>query len=214
MSARILFILLLILPVAVTAQTADINRSRQLTAEGNEFYRQGQWDKAAVSYEEALRNDDNNAVARYNRANALFLLKQPDQAISLYDELIAGENVKKNYKSLAWYNKGVILTGQQRLEESIEAYKQALRLDPNNKEARENLQKALLEQKKKNPQKQQPKEQDQKKKEQQEQQPQSSKMNQREAQRQLDLLRQKEKQVQNRSQQQKKQGGGNNQKDW
>jgi len=213
MSRWLLYILLLLLPATAFAQPPDVNKSRELTAEGNEFFRQGQWDKAALSYEEALRNDGNNSIARYNRANALFLLKQPDQAIALYDELIAGEKVQKNHKSLAWYNKGVILTGQQKLEESIEAYKQALRLDPNNKEARENLQKALLEQKKKNPEKQKQQEQDQKKKEQQEQQPQS-KMNQREAQRQLDLLRQKEKQVQNRANQQKKQGGGNNQKDW
>jgi Ca-activated chloride channel family protein len=213
MNGRLLYILCLLLPVTAFTQTTDVNRSRELTAEGNEFFRQGQWDKASLSYEEALRSDANNSVARYNRANALFLLKQPDQAIALYDELIAGEKVQKNHKSLAWYNKGVILTGQQKLEESIEAYKQALRLDPNNKEARENLQKALLEQKKKNPEKQKQQEQDQKKKEQQEQQPQS-KMNQREAQRQLDLLRQKEKQVQNRANEQKKQGGGNNQKDW
>ena len=42
------------------------------------------------------------------------------------------------------------LTSQKKLEESIEAYKNALRYNPDDKEARENLQKALLELKKKN----------------------------------------------------------------
>ena len=44
-------------------------------------------------------------------------------------------------RSNSYYNKGVVLTKQQKLEESIEAYKNALRQNPDNTEARENLQK-------------------------------------------------------------------------
>ena len=43
------------------------------------------------------------------------------------------------------------MSQQKKLEESIDAYKNALRQNPNDKEARENLQKALLELKKKTP---------------------------------------------------------------
>ena len=111
-----------------------------------------------------------------------------------------------------YYNKGAILSRQKKLEESIEAYKNSLRLNPDDKEARENLQKALLELKKKNPPKKK-EEQDKKKKQQQQKQPQS-KMSPKEAQQRLQLLAQKEKEVQQRIQKEKSKSGGNQTKDW
>ena len=102
----------------------------------------------------------------------------------------------------AFYNDGVMLTKQQKLEESIEAYKNALRNNPSDKEARENLQKALIELKKRNP----PKNENQKK------QP-KSKMNQKEAEQKLKLLQQKEKEVQQRLQKNSKSVGALP-KDW
>ena len=58
---------------------------------------------------------------------------------------------KPGIKAKSYYNKGAILSSQKKLEESIEAYKNAFRQNPDDKEARENLQKALLELKKKTP---------------------------------------------------------------
>jgi TPR repeat len=100
------------------------------------------------------------------------------------------------------------------LDQSIEAYKQALRLNPEDQQARENLQKALLEQKRNQSPKK--KEQDNKKPKpepQQQNQQQRSKMNQREAERQLKLLQQKEKEVKEKMQQKQSKGGGQP-KDW
>ena len=57
---------------------------------------------------------------------------------------------ERGLRSNSYYNEGVVLGKQQKLEESIETYKNALRQNPDNTEARENLQKALLELKKKN----------------------------------------------------------------
>jgi len=42
------------------------------------------------------------------------------------------------------YNKGVALVNQQKLKESIDAWKNALKLDNTDADARENLQKALM----------------------------------------------------------------------
>jgi Ca-activated chloride channel family protein len=112
-------------------------------------------------------------------------------------------------KAKAYYNKGTILSGQKKLEESIEEYKNALRHDPNDKNARENLQKALLELRKKNP----PKKDDKKKQQKQQQKPQP-KMNQKEAEQRLKLLEQKEKEVQQRLQKEKSKTGGGQPKDW
>ena len=113
-------------------------------------------------------------------------------------------------KARAYYNKGVVLSNQKRLEESIEEYKNALRQEPNDKEARENLQKALLELKKRTPPP--PKKEDKKK--QNKKQKEQPKMNQKEAEQKLKLLEQKEKELQQRLQRQKSKTGTGGNKDW
>ena len=178
---------------------------------GNEFYKQQQFDKAATSYGKAIEVDPNNGPAKFNLGNTLYKQNKQDEAVKKFTEM-TGNVAKDDLKPKAFYNKGAVLSKQKKLEESIEAYKSALRLNAEDKEARENLQKALLELKKKQPPK---KEEDKKKKqqEQQKKQPQS-KMSPKEAQQRLKLLAQKEKEVQQRIQKDKSKPGGNQVKDW
>ena len=181
---------------------------------GNEFYRQGKFEEAVKQYDAALKTSPGDATAKFNRASATYRLNKEPEAIKAYEEVIAEEQVVDR-KAKAYYNKGSILSKQNKLEESIEVYKNALRNDPSDTEARENLQKALLELKKKQPPKK--KEEEKKKKEnkqqQQKQKPQP-KLNQKEAEQRLKLLEQKEKEVQQRMQKQKASGGGSQNKDW
>ncbi len=180
--------------------------------EGNEFYIQQQFDKAASAYGKAMELDPNNGPARFNLGNTLYKQNKQDEAVKVFDELV-GNTGKDDLKPKAYYNKGAVLSKQKKLEESIEAYKSALRLDPDDKEARENLQKALLELKKKQPPKKEEQDKKKKQQEQQKKQPQS-KMSPKEAQQRLKLLAQKEKEVQQRIQKDKSKSGGNQVKDW
>ena len=154
---------------------------------GNEYYRQQQFAKATEQYTKAI------------------------EAAELFAQ-VAKDATDKEVRSKAFYNKGVILSQQKNLEESIEAYKDALRNNPADREARENLQKALLELKKKNAEKKKD-DQQKKKKEEQKKQPQS-KMSPKEADQRLKLLQQKEKEVQQRVQKEKIKTGGSQAKDW
>jgi len=190
----------------VNAQTANSTIQR-----GNELYKKQQYDQAEAAYREVLTMEQGNTTAAFNRANALYRQAKPAEAIKLLDELMLHTN-DPALKAKAYYNKGVMLSGQQKLEESIEAYKNALRQDPADKEARENLQKALLELKKKNPPP--PKENKDKKQQQQKNQQQQPKMNQKEAEQRLKLLEQKEKELQQRMQKEKAKTGGGQGKDW
>jgi tetratricopeptide (TPR) repeat protein len=177
---------------------------------GNEFYKQQQFDKAAAEYNKAIDAEPGNGNAKFNLANTLYKQNKQDEAVKLISEL-ADNSGKKDLKAKAYYNKGAILSRQKKLEESIEAYKNALRLNPADKEARENLQKALLElKKKKQPEK---KDEQEKKKKQQEQQSQP-KISPKEAEQRLQLLAQKEKEVQQRIQKERSKPGGNQTKDW
>jgi len=177
---------------------------------GNNYYRQQQYDKAEAEYRKVLETVPDNRTAKFNLANTLIKQNKTDDANKLLGELNVKEN-KTDIRPKAAYNQGVMLTQQQKLEESIEAYKETLRLNPEDKEARENLQKALLELKKKTPPKK--KDEQKKKKEEQKQQP-KPKISPKEAEQQLKLLEQKEKQVQQRLQKNSSNTGSSQPKDW
>ena len=178
---------------------------------GNEYYRQQQFAKATEQYNKAVEAEPSNKTAQFNQANALYKQDKKVQAAELFAQ-VAKDATDKEVRSKAFYNKGVILSQQKNLEESIEAYKDALRNNPADREARENLQKALLELKKKNAEKKKD-DQQKKKKEEQKKQPQS-KMSPKEADQRLKLLQQKEKEVQQRVQKEKIKTGGSQAKDW
>jgi len=179
---------------------------------GNNYYRNQEYDKAGAEYQKALQDNPANKVAKFNLANAWIRQSKLGDADKLLSELNVKEN-NNEIRSKSTYNQGVMLSQQKKLEESIELYKETLRLNPDDKEARENLQKALLELKKKNPPK---KQEDKKKKDQQQQQKQQPKpkISQKEAQEQLKLLEQKEKDIQQRLQKNNSQAGGSQPKDW
>ena len=181
----------------------------ELIRKGNEEYRGNEFDKAATSYNEALAMDPDNLTAKFNKANTDYRMNKPDEAIKQYEELAAKSSTKER-QARAFYNKGAILSKQKKLDESIEAYKNALRRDPNDVQARENLQKALIEQRKNQPPPK--KEDDKKKQEQKKQQQQQPKMNKKEAEQKLKLLEQKERELQQRMQSQKT--GAGTGKDW
>jgi len=191
-------------PLANAQQVNDIIR------QGNDLYKLKEYEPAKAAYGDALAKDSSNTTAKFNLANTSYRLAKTEDAIQSFDQLAAKFSASGD-KAKAYYNKGVVLSNQKRLEESIEAYKDALRQDPNDKEARENLQKALAELKKKTPP---PKKEDQKKKQQNKKQKEQPKMNQKEAQQKLQLLEQKEKELQQRMQQQKSKTGTGGSKDW
>lgn len=190
------YFFILVIPASYAQQAEEIIKT------GNDLYRKGEYEKASVEFQK-LSTDQR---AKFNYGNALYKQNKKDEAAAVYDGLSTTEN-KPGLRSQSYYNKGVILSGRQKLEESIEAYKNTLRLDPDDIQARENLQKALLELKKKQPPKKVEKKTPQQKP------PPRPKMNPKQAEQKLKQLQQKEKETQQRMQ--KKSPSGEMQiKDW
>lgn len=190
-------------------------QEKPLVIKGNELYKKQQYDKAAEEYKKAADLNEKNPLALYNLGNALYKGKKTEEAQKVYDK-VADNTKEPTAQSRAVYNKGVTLSRQTKLEESIDAYKSALRLVPTDEEARQNLQKALNELKKQQ-QQQQPK-QDKKKQDKNKQnpndQPQNkSKLNQKQVELMLNSLRQEEKKLQQGLQKRNNTGGANS-KDW
>lgn len=126
--------LLLMVAATVSAQQAD----RQYIREGNKQFRLGQYDKAEVSYRKAVEKNPKNPQAAYNLGNALMAQKKDSAAVQQFEQSTRIETNPMR-KAAAYHNMGVICQTHKMYDEAIEAYKNALRNNPNDDETRYNL---------------------------------------------------------------------------
>lgn len=212
LSPAVMILLCLAGPVTVFSQ----NNSK-LISQGNDLYKEGKYGEAAVLYKKAISKKTGEAAAHYNLGNALYKNNDTDSAIKAYDKAIAFSKTNKE-KAETWYNKGVLLQNEKKLPECIHAYKQALRYDPSDEDARLNLQKALQQQKQQQQQQQDQQKKEQKKQPQQQQprqpKPQQSKMTKKEAEEKLKALLQQEKNLQDKLKKTDAQTLDKPEKDW
>lgn len=207
------FLLLLLLLCSNGFAQSD----KEIIKKANELYSKAEYEKAAAEYKKVTDKTPANAVAQYNLGNALYknAKAKPEEAVKAYDNALSNAATPAD-KAKAYYNKGVVLQNNKKLPECIDAYKNALKIDPNDEDARQNLQKAIVQLKQQQKQQQQNKndkdkqqqKDNQQKKDQQKQpdkqdqddqpKPQPSKLSKQEAEEKLKALLQQEKNLQDR----------------
>ena len=124
--------------LCVVALSASAQSDRQLIREGNKQFRLGQYDKAEVSYRKAIEKNPKNAQAQYNLGNALMAQKKDSAAVQQFQQAAQLETSPLR-KAAAYHNMGVICQTHKMFGEAIDAYKQALRQNPQDDETRYNL---------------------------------------------------------------------------
>lgn len=209
--------------------TSSAQNENALIRSGNRYYKQKQLDQSQKQYEEAVRKAPESPTANYNLGNAQFRKNNyPDAAHSFGNSV--EHSADKTMQEKGLYNKGVALVKQQKLQESIDAWKNALKLDATDEDARENLQKALIQlkqqqqqqEKEKKDQKKEKKDNKEKKDEKKDQQneqpqqpkPQPSRLNKQQVEQYLKTLQQKEKEIQDKMNQSKVKALSQPEKDW
>jgi tetratricopeptide (TPR) repeat protein len=217
---------LLLFLSASFAKTLHAQKENATIRKGNRYYKEQKFDESQKQYQQALQQSPDNAAADYNLGNAQYRKNSFEEAAKSFDDASAHAD-NKDIKEKSFYNKGVASVKQKKLEESIVAWKDALKLNPADDEARDNLQKALMEQKDKQQQqkdnkkqedkkqdntKQEDKKQDQKKQEQPQQQ--QSRLSKQKVEQYLKALEQKEKDVQDKMNQNKMKTLSQPEKDW
>lgn len=125
--------LLLLAAVAANAQT-----DRQHIRDGNKLYRSGKYADAEVAYRKAIEKNSRNPQAVYNLGNALLAQGKDSAAVRQFEDAAKLET-NPYRKSRSYHNMGVVCQGRKLFAEAIEAYKDALRLNPNDDETRYNL---------------------------------------------------------------------------
>jgi Ca-activated chloride channel family protein len=193
--------------------------SNSAILKGNKAYKENKFDEAEKEYRTALKKSEKNVTANYNLGNVLYKKDKGEEAVKAYDNVI--QNTDDNtVKQKAFYNKGVAYQKAKKLPECILAYKNALILNPNDEDARQNLQRALKQQ-----QQQQQNQQDKKDKKQNNQsdknqqkapepKPKPSKISKQDAEEKLKSLMENEKALQDKLHKVKVAAPDNPEKDW
>ncbi|HEY9340334.1 MAG TPA: VWA domain-containing protein [Hanamia sp.] len=185
---------------------------------GNKAYQENKFDEAEKEYRNALKKSEKNVTANYNLGNVLYRQEKTEEAVKAYDNAI--QNTEDNVlKQKAFYNKGVAYQKEKKLPECILAYKNALILNPNDEDARQNLQRALKQQQQQQNQenKKDKKQNNQSNKDQQkapEPKPKPSKISKQDAEEKLKSLMENEKALQDKLHKVKVPSPDNPEKDW
>ncbi|MEI7734256.1 MAG: VWA domain-containing protein [Ferruginibacter sp.] len=193
--------------------TASAQDEKMVIKKGNEAYKKNEFEKAAAEYQKVITKKPANSTAQYNLGNALYKNNKNKEAIDAYDNA-AGASNSKEEKSKAYYNKGVVLQNDKKLPECIAAYKNALKLNPQDEDARQNLQKALQQLQQQQKQKDNQQKKQQKEEEKNQPKPQEPKITKKDAEEKLKALLQQEKNLQDKLRKANVAGPDKPEKDW
>ena len=134
-----------------TSYKAERNAIRQ----GNKLFENEKYHEALEAYDKAIAVNGSSIRGKYNKAVALLQLQSDDNkgtandprvmASQLLAELVNDAKMyDREIAEKALYNLGNIAFNDEKYDQSIEAYKAALRVNPDNLKTRENLRLAQL----------------------------------------------------------------------
>src|SRR5215468_56293 len=98
----------------IKAVSQDTNSMIQ---SANELYKQQQFEKAEATYDKVLEKDGHNTTAKFNLANTYYRRSKKDDAVKAFDYLTS-DGQPADLREKSFYNKGVVLVRQEKLEES------------------------------------------------------------------------------------------------
>lgn len=146
----IVFQLLMLVSLNVDAQI-----DRKDVRAGNRKFKKGNWAEADISYRKALVKDSVSIAANYNLANNLYRQGNMEEAGSYMDKIKEIAPLSA-YSADYYYNTGNIAIARKDWQGAVDAFKQALLKNPDDLDAKENYiyAKKMLDEQKKNQDKQ------------------------------------------------------------
>ena len=109
---------------------------------GHGPYLNGDYISALESYQDAQVSAPDSGEPYYNSGNALYRTAEYEEALQSYDESL--RHAGGELRSRGFFNRGNTAFQQEQYPEAVEAYKEVLRMDPDDEDAKHNLELALL----------------------------------------------------------------------
>jgi Ca-activated chloride channel homolog len=143
---KILFLILFSLILTASA----LNDPRK----ANEAFERGDYEQAAELYRQSIEQNPDDARLWFNLGNALAHAGLQDDAQQAYEEFRNRASTPQE-QALADYNQGRLFSDLEEYEQALESYRNALRKNPDDEDARHNYELALRHQQQQQDQQQQ-----------------------------------------------------------
>lgn len=141
--------------ISAAQKTKDTStrKERDFIRSGNKLYNEKRYAEAEVEYKKALQSNPSSLIANFNLATSLVRQSGGTDAKAKNSPLKQATdiftNITKTTKdanllSKSYYNLGNIAYNQEQYQQSVDYYKNALRQNPNDDKARDNLRLAQL----------------------------------------------------------------------
>ena len=145
--------------VFITGVSLYSQNEKKLIREGNDLFEEGNYSEAEIEYRKSLTEKPGYYKGTFNLGDAMYKQENFEESGKLFNEVAEISN-ESDVKASAFYNLGNTFLSEDKFKEGIEAYKKSLRLNPDDVDAKYNLEYAR---KKLNEQQQQQQNQDQNK---------------------------------------------------
>ena len=132
-------IVILLISLLSTCSLFAQKAVRKNIKQGNRSYNEQKYEQASQKYEEAIKINPNAPEANYNLGNTYYRQKEWDKSIEQQQHYQLLEKDNGQQVAASWHNIGNALLQKKELKQSMEAYKMALRINPEDDEARYNL---------------------------------------------------------------------------
>ena len=118
--------------------SAQQMKERGLVRKGNRQFKREQFEKSVDSYQRALQHDSTSFEAKYDLASALYRTERYDKAEKTFLS-IAGDTTRTELeRGEVAYNLGNTQFAQQKYKEALSSYRQAMRCNPADEDAKFN----------------------------------------------------------------------------
>ncbi|MDZ7755688.1 tetratricopeptide repeat protein [Rhodohalobacter sp.] len=124
---------LILLIIGFLFIASSLNDARK----ANEAFKNGDYELAVELYRQAIDQNPDNSRLYFNLGNALAKAGYTEEAMKVYEQF-RNMTEEINQQALADYNKGKLLSEQENFDEAISHFREALRKNPDDEDARFN----------------------------------------------------------------------------
>ena len=150
MKSAIRYIVLFVLTLSVIPMFGQATKKeRNLIKKGNEYYQAEKYSEAENCYKKVLEVNPHSSIAKFNLATTLLRLRSADatpqdsvlekRAEDLLASVTRDDAASSRLKEKAHYDLGRFAYEREDFQQSVDQFKQALRIDPKDEYARKNL---------------------------------------------------------------------------
>ena len=118
--------------------SAQQMRERGLVRRGNREFKREKFEKSVDSYQEALKHNPNSFEAKYDLASALYRTERYDKAEKTLQAIVGDTTRTELERGEVAYNLGNTQFAQQKYKEALSSYRQAMRCNPADEDAKFN----------------------------------------------------------------------------